>query len=235
MKERFRYLIPFIVLCIATGDVQAQGTTADYKRAVHLGETVRNTVFYSPNSFSWLEGEHRLWYVNNTPKGHRFMLVDADKQTKNEVFDHAKIAAALTLATGKQVDGDSLPFNRIEFKSADTIEFESFGKVWHASLASHTVTDTGRKPELRQRGGRGYWGDPDAGESREIPSPDSNWVAYIKNYNVFVRPTTGDTTAIRMSYDGALGHHYASRIAWSPDSKKLAINKVRPNTQRKIY
>ncbi|HWK55986.1 MAG TPA: DPP IV N-terminal domain-containing protein [Parapedobacter sp.] len=235
MKISLPYL-SIVVFCLASiSQVQGQGTAADYKRAADLGKTTRNTVFYSPNSFSWLEGEHRLWYVNNTPEGRRFVLVDADKQTKKEAFDHAKIAATLSLATGKQVNPDSLPFNRIAFKSTDTIEFESFGKIWYANLVDYTVEDTGRKPEQRQWGRRGYWGDSNDGESREIPSPDNNWVAYIKNYNVFVRPAEADADEIQLSYDGALGHHYSSRIAWSPDSKKLAVTKVRPNTPRKIY
>src|SRR3546814_5692140 len=83
------------------------------------------------------------------------------------------------LVTGVQTC--ALPISRIGFKSADTIEFESFDKIWYANLVDYTITDTGRKPEQRQWGRRGYWGDSDDGESREIPSPDSNWVAYLQN------------------------------------------------------
>ncbi len=235
MKISLPYLNLVVCCLLIICHAQGQGTAADYQRAADFGKTTRNTVFYSPNSFSWLEGEHRFWYVNNTPDGRRFVLVDADQQTKGAAFDHAKIAAALALATGEHVNPDSLPFHRIEFKSTDTIEFESFGSVWLADLAGYTVTDTGRKPEHRQWGERGYWGDPGSDEGREIPSPDSNWVAYIKNHNVFVRPTEANASEVQLSYDGALGHHYSSRIAWSPDSKMLAVNKVRPNTPRKIY
>src|SRR3546814_11198263 len=101
------------------------------------------------------------------------MLVDADKQTKNEAFDHAKIAAALTLAAGKQVSADSLPFTRIGFKSADTIEFESFDKIWYANLVDYTITDTGRKTEQRTWGRSGNWGDYEDGECSETTWPDS--------------------------------------------------------------
>src|SRR5690606_3805942 len=184
MKISLPYVNLFVCCLFASSQALGQGTAADYKRAADFGKTTRNTVFNSPNSFSWLEGERRFWYVNNTPEGRRFMLVDADKQTKKEAFDHTKIAAALTLAIGKEVTADNLPFHRIAFKSRDSIEFESFGKIWNANVVEYTVKDTGRKPEKKQWGRRGYWGDPDHDESREIPSPDSNWVAYIKNYNV---------------------------------------------------
>src|SRR5690606_8870922 len=114
---------------------------------------------------------------------------------------------------------------------------EAFGKVWSASLTDYKIKDTGRKPEPSRwgRGGGRYWGDPDDGGIREIPSPDSNWVAYIKNYNLYVRRRDKRDEEIQLSYDGALGDAYSPYIAWSQDSKKLAVNKVRPNTQRKIY
>src|SRR3546814_10986547 len=102
------------------------------------------------------------------------MLVDADKQTKNEAFDQAKIAAALTLAAGKQVSADSLPFTRIGFKSAATIESESFDTIWYANLVDYTITDTDSKPDQRQWGPRGYWSDSDEGENRESPYIGSN-------------------------------------------------------------
>ncbi|SKB26801.1 Dipeptidyl aminopeptidase/acylaminoacyl peptidase [Parapedobacter luteus] len=238
MKKRNCYTLcllvcGFIVAHRATG----QGTAADYRRAIAFGETTRDKVFYSPTRFSWLENRQQFWYANNTPEGKRFMLVDASKRQKREAFDHGRIATALQAASGEKVDADSLPFDNIVFKSTNQIEFDAFGKIWSASLADYKVLDTGRKPEP-PRWGRGsgrYWGDSDDGSVRETPSPDSNWVAYIKNYNVYIRRRNDKGEEIQLSYDGALGHHYSPMIAWSPDSKKLAVNKVRPNTQRKIY
>lgn len=227
----------FTIALLAFGAmVYAQGTAADYKRAKAFAETTRNKVLYAPTSFSWLEGQQQFWYVDDTPAGRRFMLVDASKRQKGEAFDHAKLAAALSLASGEKVNTDSLPFNTIDYKSADKIEFSAFGKVWSAGLEDYKVNDTGRKPEPRRWGRQGYWGDRDGDEVREFPSPDSNWVAYIKNYNVYVRPKEEHNgEEIQLSYDGALGHAYSPFISWSPDSKKLAVNKVRPNTPRKIY
>ncbi|WP_353128815.1 S9 family peptidase [Parapedobacter pyrenivorans] len=226
-----------LLLCglFAAGKTFAQGEAADYKRANAFAETTWNKVLYAPLAFSWVDDQQRFWYVNNTPLGKRFMLVDASKRQKTEAFDHAKLAAALATASSKDVDADSLPFNSITYKGTNQIEFEAFDKVWNMDLAGHEVTDTGKKPEPRRWGRQGYWGDRNDDEVREIPSPDSNWVAYIKNHNVYIRERGDGKDEIQLSYDGALGHHYSSQIAWSPDSKKLAVNKVRPNTPHKIY
>jgi len=232
-KEHYRALLLTFSVLAVFGQARAQGTATDYKRAEAFGETTRNKVYYAPNSFSWLENQQKFWYVHTTPEGTRFMLVDAAKKQKGEAFDHARLAAALATASGETVSAEDLPFNSIAYKGTSQIEFDAFGKVWNVNLADYKVSDTGRKPEPRGR--RGYWGNRDENESREIPSPDSNWVAYIKNYNVYVRERGIDKEEIQLSYDGALGHHYASQIAWSPDSRKLAVNKVRPNTPHKIY
>jgi len=236
VMKAFRYC-GFLLLAFISRHACAQGTAEDYKRATSFGETTRNKVYYAPASFSWLENQQKFWYVNHTPQGKRFVLVDAATPDKKAAFDHGKLAAALTSASGEKVDADSLPFNAITYQSANQLEFEAFGKVWSASLTDYKIKDTGRKPEPPRwgRGGGRYWGDPDDGRIREIPSPDSNWVAYIKNYNLYVRRRDKRDEEIQLSYDGALGDAYSPYIAWSPDSKKLAVNKVRPNTQRKIY
>ncbi|MFC3198609.1 DPP IV N-terminal domain-containing protein [Parapedobacter deserti] len=235
---RYRCLVHLLIYgLMIIGKAHAQGTAEDYIRAASFSETTRNKVHYTPTNFTWLENEAKFWYVNNTPEGKRFMLVDAAERRKALAFDHHRIAATLASASGEKVDADSLPFNVITYRSANQIDFNAFDKVWSVSLTDYRVTDTGKKPEPPRwgRGGGRYWGDPDSDGVRETTSPDSNWVAYIKNYNVYVRPRDKRGGEIQLSYDGALGHAYSPNIAWSPDSRKLAVNKVRPNTQRKIY
>src|SRR3546814_13891864 len=109
MNDQFRYLNLVLFCLVAFGEVHAQGTAADYQRAVDFGTTTRNTVFYSPSSSSWLVGEHRFWYVTNNPEGRRFMLVAADMKMKTEAFDHATVSATLTLSAVMQVSAIRLP------------------------------------------------------------------------------------------------------------------------------
>jgi dipeptidyl aminopeptidase/acylaminoacyl peptidase len=42
-------------------------------------------------------------------------------------------------------------------------------------------------------------------------------------------------TPVQLSFDGSEGEYYANRINWSPDSKKLAVFKIRANKQHPIY
>lgn len=75
---------------------------------------------------------------------------------------------------------------------------------------------------------------PVAKEDKVI-SPDKQWIAYIRDNNVCIAPAEGKQgKEIALSMDGTSGCFYESRLAWSPDSKKLATLKTRQANCRRI-
>src|ERR1700754_4463721 len=61
-----------------------------------------NLVFKSQISPHWLPNDN-FWYRNDLHGGAKeFILVDAEKGTREKAFDHARLAAALTKATGTE-------------------------------------------------------------------------------------------------------------------------------------
>jgi dipeptidyl aminopeptidase/acylaminoacyl peptidase len=65
-------------------------------------------------------------------------------------------------------------------------------------------------------------------------SPDGNWFAFVKDYNLYVRKIeTGEEIAL--SSDGTEENAYSERIWWSPDSEKLAAVQIRKGEDRKIH
>jgi dipeptidyl aminopeptidase/acylaminoacyl peptidase len=66
-------------------------------------------------------------------------------------------------------------------------------------------------------------------------SPDGQWQALIRNFNVYVRET-GKTDGVMLSTDGSEGVPYQFQtIVWSPDSTKVAAYKVRPGYNRVVH
>jgi dipeptidyl aminopeptidase/acylaminoacyl peptidase len=66
------------------------------------------------------------------------------------------------------------------------------------------------------------------------PSPDGKWVAFIQDFNVYLRPSGGQAEAL--SHRGADGYAYALQsIAWSPDSTKLVAYRVHPGFDRQVH
>src|SRR5262249_16040355 len=67
------------------------------------------------------------------------------------------------------------------------------------------------------------------------PTPPPPEDAIPNNYNGVVR-TAGSKALTRLSTDGSEGNYYdAATIAWSPDSKKIAVYKVRPGFKREVH
>jgi dipeptidyl-peptidase-4 len=88
-------------------------------------QKVGKLVFDTSVQPRWLETGDRFWYAYQTREGRRFTIVDPVKKTKAPLFDHAKMAATLTLITRLPYDAQHLPFSSVRFVRKDTaIEFD---------------------------------------------------------------------------------------------------------------
>jgi dipeptidyl-peptidase-4 len=205
--------LAFLQLAILMPTYLAQ--TPDYARAERfIGYNTTPLVYHAGVRATWLPGD-RFWYRTTMLEGSAFVLVDAAKGSKEPAFDHAKVAVALSAATGAKYDAFHLPFT--EFERSDDGETMSFSvrmRRWKCDL-------------------QGYKCAADAGPSRnEALSPDKKRAAFIRDFNLWVRDiTTGKET--QLTKDGVKDFGYATDnagwaksdraiLVWSPDSKKIA-------------
>src|SRR6185503_14605557 len=85
-------------------------TAKDYQQAEDfLGYNTQQLVDRGNVNANWYAPD-KFWYRTLTPDGSEFVVVDAVKGTKSVAFDHNKLAASLTTATGKTYKGSMLPF-----------------------------------------------------------------------------------------------------------------------------
>jgi dipeptidyl-peptidase 4 len=142
-------------------------------------QKVSKLVFDTSVTPRWLETSDRFWYAYNTRDGRRFMLVDPLKKTKAPLFDHAKMAAALTSLTRIPYDAQHLPFTQVRFVKNDAaFEFEvqvPRDAVIPSTKPKAITTDQDRGGDARelndewdmddpQQGQRGQGGQRGAGE-----------------------------------------------------------------------
>ena len=131
-------------------------------------QKVSKLVFDTSVTPRWLEKSDRFWYAYNTREGRRFMLVDPVKKTKAPLFDHAKMAAALTTLTRIPYDAQHLPFSQVRFVKDDAaFEFEvqvPREAVIPSTKPKPVMTDQGGAPAFEpQQGQRGQGGQRGAG------------------------------------------------------------------------
>ena len=223
------------VMLAATG-LHAQGTQADYDRANHLAESVKNKVFRATIAPHWLGDNKRFWYRNDLAEGHReFVLVDAPAGTRGPAFDHTRSAAALAKSAGKEVAAEKLPIERIEFsESSDVIVFDAFGKGWECNLGDYTLKEHAPPKPLSDPPRRFRRGESRQGPFPNAKSPDGKWLAFVKEHNVYLR-SLEDGEESQLSDDGKSDDAYKEVFFWSPDSKYLVAVRTKAGEDHKVY
>ena len=238
--------------------VLGQGTIADYERALTLREKYTGKAIHIAEAPRWIEQTSRFYYRRSVQGGHEWILVDGTTREKKPAFDHARMAQAIATATARKATATDLPFTTFAFvENERAIEFTLGGgpggargaagpstgapPTWRCSLESYTC----RQPTTMERGGRGGRGGGGlAGPVRppfEInaadprPAPDKKLEALINNYNVAIREI-GKRELTFLTTDGSEGGYYdPESLVWSPDSKKLAVFKVKPGFRRYVH
>ena len=99
-----RYPALFVAMFATTVPALAQQASRralneeDYARAERfLRQHTNPLVFGASVRPTWLESG-RFWYRNTIPEGAEFVLVDPEGPTKEQAFDHERLAAALSAA-----------------------------------------------------------------------------------------------------------------------------------------
>jgi dipeptidyl-peptidase 4 len=112
------------------------------------------------------------------------------------------------------------------------------GHVWLVTdtvgtpLSVFEATDT---PGRAVVGGAAPTGPAPVEKPKREPgeSPDGNWVAFMKDSNVFLRAKPGGE-AQQLTQDGVPGDAYAPDVSWAPDSTVFVARKVRSGGDRKV-
>jgi dipeptidyl aminopeptidase/acylaminoacyl peptidase len=233
--KRFLILFVYCAIVFNTNAQQSNSLTAkDYQNA-------ENFMAYNTQRFidrgsiapNWMTGD-KFWYRTLTSDGSEFLLVDPSKGSRTLAFDHKKLANSLSTATGRVYTSSMLPFQSFRFSTDDkSISFRSDGKLWKCDLQNYTCTiDTSLQGGNTQRSvGGGFRG----GRGIEVNSPDGKYVAFIKDYNLWVKDVKTNEQK-QLTTDGIKDFGYATDNAgwkssdgpvlrWSPDSKKIATFK----------
>lgn len=240
MKNRIHLYSILLVLTLAgTGQaLYSQGTQADYDRAKNLGNLYTGKILHSGVRPEWIGKSNTFWYTTNTENGTEYFLVDATKGTRKPALDPVRLAAQLTSLLDKPVK----PYEPVlaDLKFSDELKTANFtleGFTWTYDLKKNTLAKGGAAPAGRRfgRDNRNWSESRNELENEPVVSPDSLWEAFIRDYNVWIRPHKGGKP-VQYSRDGMPGFYYSAHgIYWSPDSRKLVVLKFRPAWKRFVH
>lgn len=210
----------------------AQGTVEAYNRAFSLQEKFKDKVFYSNVTPTWIGKTNRFWYIQNAPQRKTYILIDAQKKTRTELFDQNKLALELTLATDKTIDAKQLPITSVNVTPAlDTIRFVYNAFNWAYCTKNNSLKKGDKVVTTKEE----YWGKVDTErEGKPVVSPDKKLSAFVRDNNIYIKDIkTGTEKAL--STDGTKDDYYSAYPYWSPDSKKLAVMRIHGAETRQLY
>jgi dipeptidyl aminopeptidase/acylaminoacyl peptidase len=216
------------LLLVGAARVAAQGTLADYQRAERLLNWNTNDLVAGDQvNPQWLNDGSRFWYRNSTGSGSQFVLVDPARNTRGPAFDHARLAAAMSMANDTSYIPYKLPFQTFDYVDNErAIEFDASKRRFHCTLANYSCTVGDTLPNV----------------NRYVGSPDSTKEVFYSGYNLWIR-NKGASDSTQLTTDGVEWWSYGAseprpfqtlqahgkvppprpQVRWSPDSKKLIV------------
>ena len=224
----FRKVAAFLALAAsAASPLTAQ--TPDYMKAERFLSWHASPLISGDDvNPTWIANGNRFWYRNKTGSGTQFMIVDPVRNTQGPLFDHARLAAALSLANDTTYEPHKLPFNTIRFvKDEGSITFRLGKKQFNCDIRAYQCLKTDTLP----------------GVNWAVVSPDSLWEVFAEKNDLWLRRRTGKDT-VRLTNDGEPLYMYGvnapraqaqmrggemrqrPQVTWSPDSKKLVVTRT---------
>ncbi|MGC4038236.1 MAG: prolyl oligopeptidase family serine peptidase [Chitinophagaceae bacterium] len=196
MKKFLLYIASLIFLF--TTEAQ-QLTKQDYARAVSLlwSNLSNKKVFNINPTFNWFADSSAVSFYTQTAVGKTYNKLDLKTKKIQPLFDQERLAKLLSDSLKKTFKPTELPFNTTKNIDANHIEFTIDGKDYTLTLPAYTLA---RKKEEQDN-------------SLEEKSPDGKWIAYSKDYNIYIRSTSSGEVK-QLSHDGFKNYEYGSWYGW---------------------
>ena len=104
----------------------------DYKRAVSfLAKNLNNkkvfNLYIQPN---WFPDSSGVWYVTHSVKNKKYIKLSFPDLTKSDLFDHQKLATALSDSLEGEINANMLPITKIEYKNTKELLITAKGKQY---------------------------------------------------------------------------------------------------------
>ncbi len=178
---------------------------------------------------NWIEESDIFWYSFKTSSGKNFYYVNAATRSKQPLFDSKYMAAELRKLTHHPYNELDLPIKDIKFEKKSTTKLtfmvDSIKFNFDFTTQKVTIKDTIGKEKKKP-----LWA---------AYSPDSTWIAYAKNHNLFLMKTKDkDSVEIQLTTDGERYYSYSrnsedtsktkksrANVDWFKNSKKLYVDK----------
>lgn len=236
--KRFIVAIVSVAAFLAAGHAQAAPSAADYQRSLGLREAWMTLTENVAWPAQW-RADGAFYYRKTVPGGFAFVLADPRSGDKRPAFDAQRLAAGLSRAAGRDYPALRLPFERFDYAAGEAgadaaIVFQIDYAPWRCTLDGYVCAPVQAGAQPRPRGFGVVRDLSLPADNTPRRSPDGRWEAFADGFDVVLR-NVADGRVVRLSEDGRADDFYdPETLAWSPDSRRLALYRVRPGLARQV-
>ncbi len=234
LKYCFRTAICLLVFCSIVQAAGKQYTAEDYRKGYNFYNSIRGKVYNDNIQFHWLKDKEAFWYASQAENYKRYTLFDVQSSSKSDLFDHNKLAEILAETSGHEINAANLPIHNSSYDdSSNTLSFTFDEAKWEYNTESDSIVKLESDDEQDNSSGRRRrdWG---RGADNKDISPDGNWQAFTKNYQLWLKDTKTEEEYC-LTDNGKAERYYDNSFYWSGDSKKLVCLVVEPSGPRKVH
>jgi len=242
MKTFYDFAIITLLLIIPIQMNAQKLSQEDYKSALSfMYENYNNkTAFNLDTNVNWFIDNSGIWFVDFSKNGATYKTVSFKTHRVELLFNQLKLANELNKFLDKKVTENNLSINSIEKNKSGNLIITVKGKKYNYNIKKNTlqISEEEKKDEVKPF---------------ESKSPDGKWIAYSKDYNLYIKSTETDQE-YQLSFDGKKNYEYASfygwydimegengerprnfSVDWSKDSKWISTNVVDLRNADKMY
>jgi dipeptidyl aminopeptidase/acylaminoacyl peptidase len=205
-------ILPFGFILLFTAFLQpASAQQANFEMAERftsqMMEKMTGSTAVDPH---WIEEQNRFWYSYETPAGKKWYFVDAEEGEKRPLFNRKRLAAQLTEMLNRPFNHKDLELNEFEYNTKDelfTFHVDSINFTYQLKKDQLIKGDSLKADQELQ------WA---------TFSPDSSWIAYAKNHNLYLmRADDPDSTEYQLTEDGERWYSFQADAGDTTSNKKL--------------
>ena len=174
---------------------------------------------------NWIEESDIFWYSFKTSSGKNYYYVNAGLRTKQPMFDSRYMASELRKITHHPYNELDLPIKDIKFEKKSTTKFtfmiDSLKFMFDIASQKLAFKDTIHDKK-----------DP----TWPTYSPDSIWIAYSKNHNLFLmKAKDKDSIEIQLTTDGERYYSFSANTEDTTKNKKTKADVEWFKNSKKLY
>lgn len=238
MVNKWQVRIALACMVWAAASANAAPGITDYQRSLGLRDAwsglTRDVAFPA----QW-RGDGHFYYRHTVEGGFAFVLGTPGSDALQPAFDAARLAQGLAAASQQPQAALKLPFSQFEYvaegsdpNGAIRFYMDSDYAAWRCTLTTYVCAPAARPGRPRAFGVVRDLRVPADPTPRR--SPDGQWEAYAEGFDVVLRHLA-DGRRIPLTRDGGAAAFYDPQtLAWSPDSRHVAVYRVQPGLARLV-